>query len=122
MCRFVKWLQGLRLATSDACCEGKDRAGFIAMLLEALMGATLEEIIYDYMLTFYNYYGINKDKEPERYQAILDINLLEMIRHISGVNSIEELEHINLEDAVTAYLLNAGMSQKDIVALKEKLK
>ena len=30
------------------CTEGKDRTGFTAMLLEALMGATLDEIINDY--------------------------------------------------------------------------
>ena len=103
------------------CTEGKDRAGFTAMLLEALMGATLDEIISDYMISFYNYYGIDKEHEPQRYQAVLDVNLMEMLFHVSGAESVEQLEQINLETAVTAYLIEAGMSQEDIVMLKQKL-
>lgn len=103
------------------CTEGKDRAGFTAMLLEALMGATLDEIISDYMISFYNYYGIDKEHEPKRYQAVLDINMMEMLFHITGAESVEQLEQINLETAVTAYLIEAGMSQEDIVMLKQKL-
>lgn len=102
------------------CTEGKDRTGFAAMLLEALMGATLDEIVDDYMLSFYNYYGIDKDKEPERYQAVLDVNLIEMLCHVTG-ESVEKLNQIDLEDSVTTYLLNAGMIQDDIMMLKERL-
>ena len=103
------------------CTEGKDRAGFTAMLLEALMGASLDEIISDYMISFYNYYGIDKEHEPQRYQAVLDVNLMEMLLHVSGAESVEKLEQINLEIAVTEYLLDSGMSQGDIVMLKQKL-
>lgn len=104
------------------CTEGKDRTGFTAMILEALMGATLDDIINDYMITFYNYYGIDKDHEPKRYQAVLDVNLMEMLRHVTNAESVEKLEQINLETAVAAYLIDAGMSQEDIVMLKEKLR
>lgn len=103
------------------CTEGKDRTGFAAMLLEALMGATLDEIISDYMISFYNYYGIDKEHEPRRYQAVLDINLMEMLLHVTGAESVEQLEQIDLESAVTVYLTESGMSQEDIVMLKEKL-
>lgn len=103
------------------CNEGKDRTGFAAMLLEALMGATLEEITEDYMITFYNYYGIDKEREPDRYQAVLDVNLLEMLRHVTGAESVEKLGQINLETAVTDYLINSGMSEENILILKEKL-
>ena len=91
------------------------------MLLEALMGATLDEIVCDYMLSFYNYYGIEKDNDPKRYQAVLDTNLLAMLCHVTGAESIEILGQMNLEAAVTEYLLDAGMLQDDILLLKEKL-
>ena len=104
------------------CTEGKDRTGFAAMILEALMGATLDEIISDYMLSFYNYYGIDKEHEPQRYQAVLDVNLIEMLLHVTGTESLEKTEQINLETAVTAYLTESGMSQEDIALLKQKLK
>lgn len=102
------------------CTEGKDRTGFAAMLLEALMGATLDEIIDDYMLTFYNYYGIDKDIEPERYQAVLNVNLIEMLCHVSG-ETVENLEQADLESAVTTYLIKAGMTTEDVLTLKQKL-
>ena len=103
------------------CTEGKDRAGFTSMLLEALMGATLDEIVNDYMLSFYNYYGIDKEHEPQRYQAVLDANLMAMLCHVTGAETVEELKQIDLEASVTAYLINAGMTQEDIAILKEKL-
>ena len=104
------------------CTEGKDRAGFTIMLLEALMGAQLQEIIDDYMLSFYNYYGISKDNEPERYEAVLNNNLLGMLYHVTGADSMETLEKIDLESAVTNYLLQHGMTENEILTLKDKLR
>ena len=103
------------------CTEGKDRAGFTTMLLGALMGAELEEIIDDYMISFYNYYGIDKETQPKRYEIVLETNLLAMLYHITGVDTYEELAAVDLEAAVTTYLLDAGMTEDDILLLKEKL-
>lgn len=103
------------------CTEGKDRAGFTVMLLTALMGADLQEIIDDYMISFYNYYGIDKETQPERYEVVLSNNLMVMLCHVMGAESEEALAQMDLEAAVTAYLRNAGMAETDILALKEKL-
>ena len=103
------------------CTEGKDRSGFAVMLLAALMGAELEEIIDDYMLSFYNYYGIDQEAEPERYEAVLNNNLFAILYHVTGVNTYEELAQDDLESAVTEYLVKAGMTQNDILTLKENL-
>ena len=103
------------------CTEGKDRAGFTVMLLAALMGAELDEIIDDYMLSFYNYFGIDKETQPERYEAVLNNNLLAMLYHVTGVNTYEELAQVDLESAATNYLLDAGMSESDILTLQENL-
>jgi protein tyrosine/serine phosphatase len=103
------------------CTEGKDRAGFTAMLLEALMGAELQEIVDDYMLSFYNYYGMTQESEPERYEVVLRNNLYAMLYHVTGVNSYEELTQVDLESAATEYLLSAGMTEDSILTLKAKL-
>ena len=103
------------------CTEGKDRAGFTAMLLSALVGAELPEIIDDCMLTYSNYYGIDKETQPERYKAVLDNNLIAILYYVTGADTYEELEQIDLEAAVTKYLLNAGMTEEDIIMLKNKL-
>ena len=104
------------------CTEGKDRAGFATMLMAALMGATLEEITDDYMLSFRNYYGITKEGEPERYKVVLDNNLYAILYHITGTSSYKELAQVNLEEAVTKYLIDAGMTKNDILALKNNLR
>ena len=104
------------------CTEGKDRAGFTIMLLEALMGAQLQEIIDDYMLSFYNYYGIDKESEPARYEAVLNNNLLVMLCHVTGADSMATLEKLDLESAVTNYLLQHGMTENEILTLKNKLR
>ena len=104
------------------CTEGKDRAGFTSMLLAALMGAELEEIVNDYMISFYNYYGIDKKIQPERYEAVLNNNLYAILYHVTGVNTYEALTQVDLESAVTKYLLGAGMAENDILMLKDKLR
>ena len=40
------------------CTEGKDRTGFASAIIECLMGAEADEVVSDYMKTFYNYYGV----------------------------------------------------------------
>lgn len=50
------------------CNEGKDRAGMVSALLEALGGASYEEIVEDYMVTYENYYHVQK--EDPKYEII----------------------------------------------------
>ena len=104
------------------CTEGKDRAGFTAMVLEALMGAELSEIVDDYMLSFYNYYGIDKETEPDRYEAVLENNLIAMLCYVAEVETREQLEQVNWEAAATQYLLRSGMTEADIHTVQEKLR
>ncbi len=42
------------------CLEGKDRTGYVCMVIEALCGASYEELVEDYFITYHNYYGIEK--------------------------------------------------------------
>ena len=104
------------------CKEGKDRTGFACMLLEALMGASLDEIIDDYMVSFYNYFGITEEKEPERYRTVLEINLPSMLYHVFGVTDMETLAQVDLEAGVIEYLQTAGMTREEIAVLQEKLR
>ncbi|MBR1497016.1 MAG: tyrosine-protein phosphatase [Oscillospiraceae bacterium] len=56
------------------CVEGKDRTGFVIALLEFLMGASSDEVIADYMVTYYNFYGVTKD--DARYETIANSNIV----------------------------------------------
>ncbi len=98
------------------CNEGKDRTGFAVGILECLMGADKEEITEDYMMTFYNFYGI--EPGTDLYTRTADSNLL---RLLAGAFHTESLDGADLTKCAEAYLEEIGMTADEIKALKEKL-
>ena len=102
------------------CTEGKDRTGFVCMLLEALCGATYEEIVNDYMITYDNYYKINPTADNARYTVIVENVLDPMIRSMPG-DETADLADADLADAAVKFLLNAGMPQATIDTLVARL-
>ncbi|MCF6460410.1 tyrosine-protein phosphatase [Clostridium sp. Cult3] len=101
------------------CNEGKDRAGFVAGLLEALMGSTVDEIKEDYMTTYINYFGV--EYGSEQYEKIAESNILESLRDIAGLEKGADLTDVDLEKAAEEYLLGIGLTEEQIKTLKEKL-
>lgn len=101
------------------CTEGKDRTGFVCILLEALCGASYEEIVADYMITYANYYGITQETDPARYTVIVENVLNPMIQVIAGDGV--ELKTADLKAGAEAFLLGAGMTQAQLSALEADL-
>lgn len=99
------------------CTEGKDRAGFTSALLEAFMGASADEIIADYMVSYKNYYGITEESDSARYDMIVKNNIAEMLKVISGKNSIDELTPEDLMFGAINYLIKGGMTEREVEAL-----
>ena len=100
------------------CTEGKDRTGFVCMLLEALVGAGYDEIVKDYMITYYNYYRIGEDSD--KYSVIIDSLLNPMIKSMVKDNSVD-YKTCDLSLYAEAFLTEAGMSELQINTLKDKL-
>ncbi len=99
------------------CNEGKDRAGFVSALLECLMGATLDEVINDYMLTYYNYYGV--EKGSEQYDAIVKNNLVKVLETAFKADDVYKAD---LAAEAAAFLMeDAGLTADEVAALKGKL-
>ena len=99
------------------CNEGKDRAGFVSAVLECLMGATADEVVDDYMETFFNYYGV--EKGTEKYNAVVNSNIIPTLKTIFGVADIYTAD---LEAEAEAYLMEElGLSAKEVAELKMKL-
>ena len=99
------------------CNEGKDRAGFVSALLECLMGATLDEVIDDYMVTYYNYYGV--EKGTEKYDVVVKNNL---IKSLNEVFKVEDVYKADLAKEAEAYLMeDAGLTADEVSALKGRL-
>lgn len=99
------------------CTEGKDRTGFVAMLIEALAKASYEEIEADYMKTYANYYRIDKSNDKEKYQIILERNLDGMIAFMCNDAGID-FKNCDLSIYAENYLQRCGMSEEQIQALK----
>jgi len=100
------------------CTEGKDRAGFFAALIEALMGASKHEIVEDYMQSYINYYGV--EKGTDQYKLISE-DVLTMLKVITGSNDFNDLDNADLETAAENYLLSGGMTAEQITTLKANL-
>ena len=105
------------------CVEGKDRTGYVLMVIESLMGASYKEMVDDYMVTYKNYYNITKDSDIERYETIKEKNIDLMLHYIIGdENKTKDLTKINnYSSYAKEYLLMVGMSEDNINKLINKL-
>ncbi len=100
------------------CTEGKDRTGFVCMLLEALCNATYQEIVDDYMITYDNYYGIKKG--DAKYQIIVDKLLDPMIKSVVNDDTVD-YKSVNLSQYAKNWLVAGEMSEHNINTLIDRL-
>ena len=92
------------------CIEGKDRTGFVCALLEAFMGASLEEIEADYMRTYRDYFGVTKESDPETYALLYELKFLDIALCIAGVHSEKQLGNAKLMLSARRYLMECGLT------------
>ena len=117
-----KLAEGLRFFAANPgvyavhCLEGKDRAGYVSALLECFMGASCDEVVSDYMTTYYNYYGVTKD-DP-RYDTIANGNIIKTLQKAFGVS---DLKSADLAAEAEKYFKAIGLSDAELAALKTNL-
>lgn len=104
------------------CVEGKDRTGFVCILLESLAGASYDEMQADYMTTYANYYGITKESDPERYSIISNLYFDGMMLFLAGVDDGTDLRSIDFSGPARNYLLNGGMTSEQVDALIARIR
>lgn len=102
------------------CTEGKDRTGFVCMLLEALAGAKYEEIEKDYMITYNNYYGINPEKDSASYTVIVENVLQPMIKSMTGKDGVD-IKSADLSVYAREFLKSGGMTDEEITTLRNNI-
>lgn len=100
------------------CTEGKDRAGFVAILLEALMGGTQDEIVADYMLSYENYYHV--EKGSDQYELISQV-AVGMLQDLAGLEEDADLSGVDLQQAAEDYLTGIGLTAEQVSALQTLL-
>ena len=101
------------------CSLGKDRAGYVCALIECLVGASLQEVIADYLVSFWNYFGIRHG--TREYDYVAENEIVRFLAQAFGVKS-EDMTRINLADAAERYFRGIGVSVNEIAALREKLR
>ena len=84
------------------------------MLLEALAGASYQQIVDDYMITYDNYYRINAANDAKRYNIIKEQRLDSMLRHVVGAEKGADLASADLSAGARNYLKSAGMTDGQI--------
>ena len=96
------------------CMEGKDRTGFVCLLLEALAGASYDELMNDYMTTYENYFQVTKSETPEKYDAIVDLYFVPFLEFLHGTDDVSVLKDADFSGDAAAYLRDGGMSDNEI--------
>lgn len=122
----AKFAEGIRFLNMNEgpyllhCTEGKDRAGFVSAVLEALMGASLKEIVADYMMSYENYYGVKKG--TDQYNAIAASNIITSLTTVMmELPKGTDISFAPLSKYAEWYLLRIGLSSDEIAMVKSKL-
>lgn len=103
------------------CMEGKDRTGYVCALLEGLCGATYEEIVADYLVTYNNYYRINPEINRDLCNTLVSLRLNTCLMYYANVSDETQLPNIDYAKAFSSYLLSHGMTQLQLDALVHAL-
>ena len=97
------------------CHAGIDRTGFVSMVLETFMGATLDEIINDYLLSFNSIF-------ESSIHSTNKADALTVMQLLSVMNGSQVITNQNLQHVAENYLNKTiGLSADEIIALKSKL-
>jgi len=103
------------------CMEGKDRTGYVCALLEGLCGATYEEIVDDYLITYNNFFHLNPGNSPELCNTLVSLRLNTCLMYYAGVSDEAQLSNVDYAKAFSAYLLSHGMNHQQLDALIQVL-
>ena len=111
------------------CNEGKDRCGFVTMLLEAFAGATYQELAADYMQTLTNFYFVQPGSNSYNVRQRLSVDRLVWL--LQNEQAVDDFTHIdwahadptdvNPQEAAHQYILQCGLSEEECQQLYDKL-
>lgn len=102
------------------CLEGKDRTGFVCVLILCLAEAEPQEIIDDYMITYQNYYNITKETDPDCYDAVTEI-ACSFLEFLTGTEDVMSLTADDLVKGAEEYLRNGGLNDEQIAKIRDAL-
>ena len=80
------------------------------------MGASLDEVVSDYMVTYYNLYGVKPG--DDKYDIIAEGNIRRNLKRAFG---LEDLEKADLSESAGEYLQSIGLTDDELKNLKANL-
>ena len=109
------------------CTFGMDRTGFTIAVLEALMGATSEDLSEDYAKTFSNYYNVIDGRQVALNKKQVDFFKEVVLRNLQAIYHAEGIEvpdphNADWAPATEQYLEKIGLTPQEISDLKDRLK
>ena len=102
------------------CVEGKDRTGFACALVLALSGASVQEIVDDYMITYDNYFRVTKESNTAKYQAILP-NVYDFLYCMCEAEKGADPDALDLKAGAESYLKKGVLKDEQIAAIEDYL-
>jgi protein tyrosine/serine phosphatase len=97
------------------CNAGNDRTGFVAAIIEGLLGATINEIVYDYLLSY------GKKFADDKTELNMDTSKV-ILRQLNTIVNGRINDADNFQSNIENYFLNEiGLSKKELELLKERL-
>lgn len=98
------------------CASGKDRTGLLSLVLLTFAGATPDEIVADYLLSF--------DRMKQRFDELGIRDQLTAVRELlarHGTTVRESLTSTVTSLAMPGFLLDNGLSDTELVALRARM-
>ena len=89
---------------------------FVSAVLECLTGASADEVIADYMVTFFNYYRVQPG--TEQYDIIANSNIC---KSLAAAFEIPDIREADLQAEAEAYLLEIGLTAEEIAQVRTNL-
>lgn len=111
------------------CNEGKDRCGFISLLLESLAGASYQEVTEDYMTTLCNFYHVEPGTKSYQVRKELSVDrFIWLLDNYKSVNRFCDIDwdnihpqSIDLQKAAHDYIIDCGLTEAECQTLIARL-
>ena len=97
------------------CMEGQDRTGYMCGVIEAFMGASVDEIVADYLATFANYYAVTPGSEAAQ---VLERFFLQQLADAFAIDDLRQAEVAGtLQQTAEAFVASLGLTEAERAAL-----
>jgi len=98
------------------CHAGVDRTGYVSIILEALMGTSMDEIVNDYLQSFNSVFDSSIYSAANKKDSIVVMQLLSVMGNYLAINDN------NLQAIAEHYMRNTiGLRAEEVELLKRKL-